>query len=783
MTWPECTCQYTIRGVPESYAVLGENYTLQCTVTDSPGLVEFRRNNIVVCSIFSEFCESQPIDNRYKCGCINNNNKTLYLNISNINKQDDTTWSCRGDIDISISTSVPVYYGPENIRFNPSSDNIDVIEGKSQNVNCLADCNLDCNITWSKDGSTTILNNPLSLSTRDQTGSYTCTVTHTVLNKQLTKQLNVQIYYGPDELTFSPDIISINIIEDGPDKLTFSSNVTSINTIEDGPDRLTFSSDVTSINIIEDGPDKLTFSSDVTSINIIEDGPDKLTFSPDVTSINIIEDGPDKLTFSPDVTSINIIEGGDQTITCLTDCYECNYKWTGPVSSSTKDLVLTQIKRNQEGNYRCEATNIKNTNPKTRSKSIQVNVHYPPNITSITSDAVNNEADEGFDVKFNCSVDSKPVSTITWSSSTSTDTNTGQQWTLTQAKCQDTGIYTCTANNGIGQTTTKSLPLNIRFSSRLNDKEEFLSGSPRINGDLKDEVMNRLGEEVTLLIDVIAYPKPSFKWIRESTGQELTPDTTQQVATNNYISSLTVTIQQSSFDNYIVTVNNSIGDDKSYTIKIIDGDSSKPEPPSELNIPAVVGGIVAAVVVITIVIVAVIVIKKKIIPNEVYVSSDAVRTPHDNPAMEILENDLYVGSDAFFGKNPDVIPKVNTKDEEGGIFSQPVPQAEPVYGQVDKPKKTKANKKKEVPKKPPKPNKQPPVPGKIGEGNNNEGVYQNTGALGKEKRKNVEGLNYADVVFSNKKPTNKVQGKKEETVYVEIDPKKRGKPLPEEDSD
>ncbi|ESO95974.1 hypothetical protein LOTGIDRAFT_239377 [Lottia gigantea] len=371
--------------------------------------------------------------------------------------------------------------GPENTQFNPNSDNIDVIEGKSQSVNCLADCKPDCKINWSKDGSTTILNNPLSLSTRDQTGSYNCTVRHTVLNKQLTKQLNVQIYYGPDELT---------------------------------------------------------------------------------TSINIIEDGPDRLTFSQDVTSINITEGRNQTISCLTDCYKCNYKWTGLISSSTKDLVLTQIKRNQEGNYRCEATNIKNTNPKTRSKSIQVNVHYQPNIISITSDAVNNKTDEGSDVIFNCNVNSKPVSTITWSSSTSTDTNNGQQWTLTQAKCQDTGIYICTANNGIGQSTTKSLPLNIRCS-------------PRINGDLKDEVMNRLGEEVTILIDVIAYPKPSFKWIQESTGQELTPDTTQQVATNNYISSLTVTIQQSSFGNYIVTVNNSIGCDKSYTTKIIDGANKK----------------------------------------------------------------------------------------------------------------------------------------------------------------------------------------------------------------
>ncbi|ESO95196.1 hypothetical protein LOTGIDRAFT_175249 [Lottia gigantea] len=478
------TGQYTIRGVPESYAVLGENYRLQCDVTDSPSGVEFRRNNIVVCNMIN--CESSSTDNRYKCRCINNNNKQLYLNISNINKQDDTTWSCRD--------------GPENIRFNPTSDNIDVIEGKSQSVNCLADCKPDCNINWSKDGSTTILNNPLSLSTRNQTGSYTCTFTHTVLNKQLTKQLNVQIYYGPDELTFSPD-----------------------------------------------------------------------------------------------VTSINIIEGRDQTITCLTDCYQCNYKWTGPVSSPTKDLVLTQIKRNQEGNYRCEATNIKNTIPKTRSKSIQVNVHYPPDITSVTSDAVNNETDEGSDITLNCNVDSKPVSTVTWSSSTSTDTNTGQQWTLTQAKCQDTGIYTCTANNGIGQSTTKSLPLNIRCKFMLSQYTIIYTCTtnngigqsttkslplnircpPILKEELKKEKRGKIGEMVLLEINIEAYPEPSFIWKQLMSDVEYPFVKTEKVSENNFISTLELILDQSSFGYYIITVQNIINGEtkaKTWGIKIIELD-------------------------------------------------------------------------------------------------------------------------------------------------------------------------------------------------------------------
>ncbi|ESO92292.1 hypothetical protein LOTGIDRAFT_175706 [Lottia gigantea] len=374
------TGQYTLRGVPESYAVLGENYTLQCDVTDSSGLVRFQRNNVFLCSILSSTCENSSTDNRYKCGCINNNNKQLYLNISNINKQDDTTWSCNGNSGGQGSTNVSVYYGPENIIFNPTSDNIDVIEGKSQNVNCLADCNLDCNITWSKDGSTTILNNPLSLSTRDQTGSYNCTVRHTVLNKQLTKQLNVQIYYGPDELTFSSD-----------------------------------------------------------------------------------------------VTSINIIEGRDQTITCLTDCYQCNYKWTGPVASSTKDIVLTQIKRNQEGNYRCEATNIKNTIPKTRSKSIQVNVHCPPIL-----------------------------------------------------------------------------------------KEE-----------LKKEIRGKIGEMVLLEINIEAYPEPSFIWKQLMSDVEYPFAKTEKVSENNFISTLELILDQSSFGYYIITVQNIINGEtkaKTWGIKIIELD-------------------------------------------------------------------------------------------------------------------------------------------------------------------------------------------------------------------
>ncbi|ESO92692.1 hypothetical protein LOTGIDRAFT_175673 [Lottia gigantea] len=189
--------------------------------------------------------------------------KKIGSKIENFADQNDENLADFGGLEgltKTVTVGIPTIFtdGPENIRLNPTGDNIDVVEGKCQNVNCLADCKPDCNITWSKDSSTTILNNPLSLST-NQTDSFNCTVRHTVLNKQLTKQLNVQIYYQPDK-------------------------------------------------------------------------------------------------------------------------------------------------------------------------------------TSITTDAVNNTADEGSDVIFNCNVDSKPVSTITWSSSTSTDTYTGQHLTLNQAKCQDTGI-------------------------------------------------------------------------------------------------------------------------------------------------------------------------------------------------------------------------------------------------------------------------------------------------------------------------------------------------------
>ncbi|ESO95184.1 hypothetical protein LOTGIDRAFT_175237 [Lottia gigantea] len=509
------------------------------------------------------------------------------------------------------------------------SDNIDVIEGKSQSVNCLADCNPDCNITWYKDGSTTILNNTLSLSTRDQTGSYTCTVRHTVLNKQLTKQLNVQIYYGPDKLTFSPD--------------------------------------VTSINITEDGPDKLTFSPDITSINITEDGPDKLTFSPDITN------GPDELTFSPDVTSINIIEGRDQTITCLTDCYKCNYKWTGPISSPSKDLVLTEIKRNQGGNYRCEATNIKNTIPKTRSKSIQVNVHYPPYITSITSDAVNNETDEGSDVTFYCNVNSKPVSTITWSSSTSTDTNTGQQWTLTQAKCQVTGIYTCTATNGIGQSTTKSLPLNIRSNNGIdqsttkslpldirsnNGIDQSTTKSlplnircpPILKEELKKEIRGKIGEMVLLEINIEAYPEPSFIWKQLMSDVEYPFAKTKKVSENNFISTLEIILDQSSFGYYIISVQNIINSEtraNTFGIKIIEEDSG-----IGIGFGTGIGvGIGISVVIVILVLLTIFIYRKyhpakKKLPEESY-ATFSNRNPEDrtyedlNTRPGVYENDLH----------------------------------------------------------------------------------------------------------------------------------------------
>ncbi|KAK6174048.1 hypothetical protein SNE40_017394 [Patella caerulea] len=680
------------------YGIRGGDYRFTCHISGGnfirTDIFVFKKDSVKVCEQpFS--CDPSPSsDNRSTCGCINGNNSQLYLNITNVQSTDAGTWTCGDSFNINTSPPVtlPVYYGPENIRFTPSS--IAVIENESRTVNCSADCNPPCTISWYNggDSSGTIISSSNGLlqlnNIQRQDTAYTCQAEYTILTTTpLTKTLQITVYYGPENIRFTPT-----------------------------------------------------------------------------------------------GSSITVIENESRTVTCSAECNPpCNINWKkGSVPSGSNGLLsMNNITRQQSGNYTCQVTNTQIPDL-LQSKQLMVIVHYPPNITNLTSDATNNMIDEYSTVTFTCSVDSLPSSAIAWFRSPQGEQlYSGSQYTIPKASCQHTDNYTCTARNNIGQPVSKPIPLYVKCS-------------PRENMVTKRNITNRINTTINLEVDIIAYPPPTFTWYHTPTRQIINTATTQQVSTINYKSTLKITLNSTLFGDYIVSVVNDVGV-QNFTITVIDGEP--PEPPDKLgnnNMLTIVGGIIGILVIAGVITVIGVVIyrrmaredspednvplsnKAKTRPNEMviddnltYEGSDHLFGPQtgagpgkgqtdnnpmssktgQNNQMIIDDNLLYEGSDDLFG------PQNGTESEKSKKPAKK-PDPEAIYTAVVKKKNGQDNNTAsgEVIKK------------KNGQDNNTAsgetGTYENVDLKAnpiptKKLTFNKEGLNYADVVFTNKTPAAK----------------------------
>ncbi|XP_055958991.1 hemicentin-1 isoform X6 [Patella vulgata] len=502
------------------YGIRGGDYSFTCQISGgnliNTDIIEFKKDNNQICTRTLNCNTGSSSDpTRYTCGCMNGNNRQLYLNITNVTSTDAGTWTCGDSFNTRTSPPVtlPVYYGPENIRFTPTSSNITVIENESRNITCSADCNPPpCNINWYKGSETSgniisSSNGRLQLNNiQRQDTTYTCQAKHRNLTTTpLTKTLQITVYYGPENIRFTP------------------------------------------------------------------------------TS-----------------SSITVIENESRNVICSADCNpQCNINWyTGStIISSTELLSLNNIQRQQAGNYTCQVTNTRIPGS-LQSKQLMVIVHYPPTITSLTSNATNNMIDEDSTVTFTCSVDSLPSSVISWSRSQQREQlYSGSQYTISEASCQHTDNYTCTASNNIGQPVSKTIPLYVRCY-------------PRENMATKRNITNRINTAINLQVDIIAYPRPTFTWYHTSTRQIINTARTQQLSTINYKSTVEITLNSTLFGDYIVSVVNGIGV-QNFTITVIDGDPPVNYPVESNNIPTIVGSIIGVLMVIGIVVVIGVVIYRR----------------------------------------------------------------------------------------------------------------------------------------------------------------------------
>ncbi|XP_068734399.1 MAM domain-containing glycosylphosphatidylinositol anchor protein 1-like [Montipora capricornis] len=151
------------------------------------------------------------------------------------------------------------------------------------------------------------------------------------------------------------------------------------------------------------------------------------------------------------------------------------YKGQESLEEHSNGSYLTHItNRIKQLTYLCIPFNDFGDGP---SKTINVTIYYPPNITSIS---LNQTVAEGDVVQLNCTADGNPEPNITWTR-LSNDSIVSMPLTITGK--QNEGGYRCTAHNGIGNVVTSDVfiavqfyrPINTVFSSSLTKNKVNLS--------------------------------------------------------------------------------------------------------------------------------------------------------------------------------------------------------------------------------------------------------------------------------------------------------------------
>ncbi|XP_068734047.1 hemicentin-1-like [Montipora capricornis] len=169
--------------------------------------------------------------------------------------------------------------------------------------------------------------------------------------------------------------------------------------------------------------------------------------------------------------------------------------------TDSSDLELTNIQRNQSGEYRCNASNPCNVD----TKVVTVDVQYQPVITHISEPQTVNR---GNVVTLNCTADGNPAASVRW---TRLSDNSNVNMPLAISGKEDAGIYRCIASNGIGSVVTRDTSIVVNFAAVIVP--------------LVDRIIVEKGDDVTLFCNASGMPPPSVMWTFVPKGRKQYSDT------------------------------------------------------------------------------------------------------------------------------------------------------------------------------------------------------------------------------------------------------------------
>ncbi|KAL9964670.1 hypothetical protein ACROYT_G028345 [Oculina patagonica] len=388
------------------------------------------------------------------------------LVIKNVNRTDEYRYSLRvlttlGSQRLADVVTVNFLFAPEFT--NVSSDQV-VLEGEDPptvTLRCIAIGEPTPTITWTRVLDNGSDSNELSSSgerleldkNRNTTGTYRCTA-YNGIGTAPNRTINVDVNYKPENI-----MLMIN------DSNICQGEVISITCSADGkPDVHTYQ----------------LFENDVLVNDVGSSGVWHITMSAegDVTyrcvANNTVGTSSRNVTFSVNVPSrvyrlenITVTEGENRNLTCnVSGSPVLDVTWTA-VNSGSRTIgitrELTNINRNDAGEYKCEASNSCEND----TASTFLTVHYKPEnfqFAASKEKVCKNEV-----ITFTCSADGNPAvdtyQLFVNDTLVSDGINSHGMWNRTMS-VGGVFIYKCVANNtaGTGQSETVNVTVNVHSS-------------------------------------------------------------------------------------------------------------------------------------------------------------------------------------------------------------------------------------------------------------------------------------------------------------------------------
>ncbi|XP_060565437.1 hemicentin-1-like, partial [Ruditapes philippinarum] len=340
----------------------------------------------------------------------------------------------------------------------------------------------------------------------DVNKQFTCTATEVATGGYTSSRsdtLSLDVYYGPDNVAFSPSETSHEKDEnESLNQVTCTATchpTCSFTWTKTETGTLVSSSALLNLGRLQ--------SSDAGTYRCTATRTGGALQSKDLT-VNVVY-GPRNIFFHPNDVSYRHDENYNLApITCGADCWECSYSWSGPNSLSVSGAVLdlSPLTKSMAGTYTCTARNVKLSQQPLQTKQLLIEVRFGPDLIKVTNGKSVYTVDEGTilpDVK--CEADCFPVCIYKWTKDGHNIVNT-DTLSLGQVQKSSAGNYTCRATNGDMQSRWKEKRVTIYI--RYGPYQSSTTLSPSAQNYTKNEGQS--------LNDIICsgdcYPDCTYTW-------------------------------------------------------------------------------------------------------------------------------------------------------------------------------------------------------------------------------------------------------------------------------